>query len=287
MWNRFAILITAVTLFAVAPPAVAQPAAAADHALKLGYSVYLGGLNIFRLDVDLTRDGAGYVISGGGKTQGMIRVVWKWAVTATARGEVKGNGVVSRSYHVTTFKKQKRRSLRLSFPPSGGYSIERTPPDSPRKAKRRAKRMPKSIPAGTIDPVSVTMAVAEAAARGRGCGGRFPVFDGNRRYDVTFTKAGEEYLNKPGFSTFSGHAIRCTLAMKRISGFRKKPVMLRFWDEEKTEAPEIWLAKLNNTLPLVPVKFQADFNLGYMIVYLVKAEYRGRSLLAAGAGKRK
>ena len=103
----------------------------------------------------------------------------------------------------------------------------------------------------------------------------------------SWQQTGEELLNKPGFSTFSGHAIRCTLAMKRVSGFRKKPVMLRFWDEENTEAPEIWLGRLNNALPLVPVKFQADFNLGYMIVYLVKADYRGRSLLAAGLGKRK
>jgi hypothetical protein len=266
---------------------VARPALAGDHALKLGYTVYLGGLNIFRLDVNMTQDGPGYVIVGGGETKGMIRAIWRWAVEATARGEVNGAGVVSRTYDVSTIKKQKRRSLKLSFPPAGGYAITRTPPDSPRKAARRKGRLPKSIPPGTIDPISVAMAVADAAGRGKGCGGKYPVFDGNRRYDVTFTKVGDDLLSKPGFSKFSGRAIRCEFAMKRISGFRKKKVMLRFWDEEKHEPPQIWLGRLNNSLPFVPVQFQADFNLGYMIIYLVKADYRGRSLLAAAPQKRK
>jgi hypothetical protein len=265
----------------------ARPAAAGDHGLKLGYTVYLGGLNIFRLDVDLTRDGQRYVISGGGETKGMVRAIWRWAVAATAKGEVNGAGVVSRSYDVATVKKEKRRSLRLAFTQAGGYSITRTPPDSPRKARRRLLRLPKSIPPGTLDPISVSMAVAEAAGRGNGCGGKFPVFDGNRRYDVTFTKVGEEHLTRPGFSKFSGQSIRCALAMKRISGFRKKKLVLRFWDEEQYKAPLIWLGRLNNNLPLVPVQFQAEFNLGYVIIYLVKADYRGRSLLAAAPGRRK
>ena len=276
-----AVMVLAVALLA------ARPAAAGDHALKLAYTVYLGGLNIFQLDVNLTLDGERYVISGGGRTKGMVRAVWKWAVEATARGEVQGTGVVSRTYDVATIKKQKRKRLSLSFTRTGGYSVTRTPPDSPHKAKRRLRRLPKSIPAGTLDPVSVSMAVAGAVARDDSCGGTFPVFDGGRRYDLTFTKIGEDRLAKPGFSKFSGRAIRCALAMKRISGFRKKKVMLRFWDAAKLEPPLIWLGRLNDELPPVPVQFQADFNLGYMIIYLVKAEYHGRSLLAAVRSKRK
>ena len=258
---------------------LAQPTAAAEGVLKLGYDVYLGGINIFYFEAKLEREGDRYVISGGGKTKGFVRLVWRWAVNATAKGIVDGTGVVSRSYDVTTIRKQKHKLLRLAFKGSGAYSISRTPPDSPRKRKKR--QLPSSIPADTLDPVSVSLAVADALARGGSCGGKFPIFDGNRRYDLIFKKVGEEYFSKPGFSKYSGLTHRCQFAMKRISGFRKKRAALRFWDEEKHEPPQIWLGRLKKGLPLVPVQFQAEFNLGYMIIYLSKAEYGGRSVLAS------
>ena len=257
----------------------AQPAAGAEPVLKLGYDVYLGGLNIFQFDANLERRGDNYVISGAGKTKGFIRVMWRWAVNAKARGVINGAGVESRSYDVATIRKKKHKLLRLAFKGSGAFAITRTPPDSPRKRKKR--KPPASIPAGTLDPVSVSLAVAGALARGGSCGGKFPIFDGNRRYDLTFRKLGEEHLFNPGFSFFSGPTHRCQFAMKRISGFRKKRFALRFWDEEKHERPQIWLGQVKKGLPLVPIKFQAEFNLGYMLIYLRKAEYGGRSLLAS------
>jgi hypothetical protein len=255
----------------------ACPAEAQDRTLKLGYSVYLGGLNIFYLDVNLRLDGDRYEIFGGGETKGMIRMMWRWAVRGAATGVVNGSGVESLSYDVATVRKQKRKKLRLAFTGDGAYSITRTPKDSPRK--RKSRKLPKSIPQGTLDPISVSMAVASAAAKGETCGGRFPVFDGNRRYDLTFTKLGEEQLSRPGYSIFSGKAIRCRFEMKRISGFRQNRVALRFWDEAKIEPPLVWLGRLGEGLPMVPIQFQADFNMGYMIIYLSKAEYGDRQLL--------
>jgi hypothetical protein len=253
------------------------PAAAKDRTLKLGYDVYLGGLNIFYLDVNYRMDGDRYEIFGGGETKGFARMMWRWAVEASAKGVVNGKGVESMIYDVATKRKGKHRKLRLTFTENGAYSIVRNPKDSERKKKRR--KLPKSIPSGTLDPISVSMAVAGAAANGDACGGKYPVFDGNRRYDLTFTKLGEEHLSKPGYSVFSGRAIRCALAMKRISGFRQNRVALRFWEGEQLEPPQIWIGRLERDLPLVPIQFQADFNMGYMIIYLSKAEYGSRPLM--------
>lgn len=253
------------------------PAAAKDRTLKLGYDVYLGGLNIFYLDVNLRMDGDRYEIFGGGETKGMARMMWRWAVEASAKGVVNGKGIESMTYDVATKRKGKHRKMRLTFTEDGAYLISRNPKDTPAKRKRR--KLPKSIPTGTLDPISVSMAVATAAAKGQACRGKYPVFDGNRRYDLTFTRMGEEHLSKPGYSIFSGRAIRCSFAMKRISGFRRNRVALRFWDEEELEPPQIWIGRLVRSLPLVPIQFQADFNMGYMIIYLSKAEYGNRPLL--------
>lgn len=254
-----------------------SPAGAKERTLKLGYNVYLGGLNIFYLSANLRMNGDSYEIFGGGKTKGLVRMMWRWAVEAKARGVVNGRGVESVTYDVATVRKGKHKRLRLAFTGPGAYSITRKPADSPHK--RKSRKLPKTIPEGTLDPISVSMAVALAVAKGESCGGKFPVFDGNRRYDLTFTKVGEEQLAKPGFSIFSGRAIRCRLAMKRISGFRRNRVALRFWDDPTNEPPQVWLGRLKEGLPLIPIHFQADFNFGYMFIYLSKAEYDNRPLL--------
>jgi len=256
-----------------------QPAVATERVLKLGYDVYLGGLNIFYFDAMLKRQGDSYTISGGGKTKGVVRLIWRWAVNVTARGAVNSAGVVSRTYDEATIRKKKHKFLRLAFKGSGAYAITRTPPDSLRKRKKR--KLPKSIPMGTLDPISVSLAVASALARGGSCGGKFPIFDGNRRYDLTFKKVGEENFTKPGYTLYSGTTHRCEFSMKRISGFRKKRIALRFWDVEKHEPLKIWLGQVKKGLPLVPIQFQAEFNLGFLLIYLRKAEYGGRSLLAS------
>ncbi len=253
--------------------------------LTLGYDVYLGGLNIFSFDAGFTRNGARYTISGGGKTKGIVRLVWRWAVKTTSTGMLKGGKVVSHSYDVATLRKKKHKLMQLLFKGRGAYAITRTPADSPRKRKKR--KLPKSIPAGTLDPVSVALAVGGALEHGGSCGGKFPVFDGNRRYDLIFEKVGKEHLSKPGFSTFSGLTTRCRFTMKRVSGFRKKRFAIKFWDEEKHEQPQIWMGRLEKGLPLVLIQFQAEFNLGYMIIYLTKAKYGGRVLLAPRSKKLK
>lgn len=268
---RWTALVIALVVFS------GPPAAAKEPLLKLGYSVYLGGLNIFHLDANLRMNGDRYEIFGGGETKGFVRMMWRWAVQASAKGVVNGKGVESVTYDVATVRKGKHKRLRLAFGGNGAYSILRKPKDSPRKRKKR--ELPETIPEGTLDPISVSMAVAMALAKGESCGGKFPVFDGNRRYDLTFTKVGEEHLSRPGFSIFRGKAIRCRFAMKRISGFRRNRVALRFWDDADYEPPVVWVGRLKKDLPLVPIQFQADFNMGYMFIYLNKAEYRGEPLL--------
>jgi hypothetical protein len=259
-----------------------QPLAATEPTptptLTLGYDVYLGGLNIFSFEAGFKRKGARYTISGAGKTKGIVRLVWRWAVKTTSTGMLKGGRVVSHSYDVATLRKKKHKLMQLVFKGRGAYAITRTPTDSPRKRKKR--KLPKSIPTGALDPVSIVLAVGGALERGASCGGKFPVFDGNRRYDLIFEKEGEEHLSKPGFSTFSGPTTRCRFTMKRVSGFRKKRFAIRFWDEEKHEQPQIWMGRLDKDLPLVLIQFQAEFNLGYMIVYLRTANYGDRVLLA-------
>ena len=269
-------------LLAAGPPLRAQmpempdPAAGAGSVLELGYDVYLGGLNVFAFDVAFLRDGEAYVIRGGGESRGLIRVFWRWAADLAARGTVGEAQVDAQIYDIATVRRGEPKSLQLSFDGPGAYSIARDPPDND---YRRSKREPPaSLPADTVDPLSVALVVSEAVGRGRGCALSVPVFDGDRRYDLVFTELGRESLEPMSYTVFAGEALSCRFEMKRLSGFRKPRKYVRYWDEDGLEPPRVWVARLAPGLPPVPVRLAGDLNMGGLRIYLVRAEHDGRPI---------
>jgi hypothetical protein len=254
-----------------------QSAAAGERVLKLGYDAYIGGMKAFAFDADLAFNGRQYSISGGGASMGFIRWMWKWGVVAEARGTVSGTTVTARHYAVATMRKNKHKHMGLKFNGAGTYSITRTPPDTPHRASKREP--PDNLPNGAMDPLTATLSMANRIFHGGKCAGKVPVFDGNRRYDLTFSPLGRERIYVPGYTIFSGEALICTFGMKRISGFRRPRNVVRYWDEDDYEPPRVWVASLVKGMPPVPVKLEVDLNLGGLMIYLVRADHRGRPVL--------
>ncbi|MBT3792892.1 MAG: DUF3108 domain-containing protein [Rhodospirillales bacterium] len=261
------------------------PAVSAERVMKLGYEIYLGGLNIFGFDADFAFDRDRYRIKGGGKTKGVVRMFWRWGVDATARGIINGHGVEAQRYDVITARRKGDKHLQVAFKGDGAYGITRLPVDTPHRAQKRD--LPDFLPRLAVDPLSAAMVVSHRLGQGQTCGSQVPVFDGDRRYNLDFQDLGDEHLKRPGYLAFIGSARRCRFVMKQVSGFRKQKIKLRFWDDDKLEQPIIWMASVAPGLPAVPVQFQADFNLGYMMLYLVKASYKGRTLMAVNKGPKK
>jgi hypothetical protein len=166
--------------------------------------------------------------------------------------------------------------MQLSFDENGKYTIRRTPVDTPHRAAKR--QLPPIVPANTFDPLSISLKIARDIERGQGCKGTHPIFDGNRRYNLTFTDLGESPVPKTPYSAYDGKAYRCQFDIQRISGFQNPREFLRFWDEDNFDPPEIWVARLVQGMPPVPVRLQGDLNMGGLRIYLVWAEFAGKPL---------
>ena len=76
------------------------------------------------------------------------------------------------------------------------------------------------------------------------------------------------------YSIYQGPAVRCSLGIARISGFRKS---LRSARESGAEPPAIWMASIRPDLPPVPVRYEGEIKLGKIVVHLTDAEYRVES----------
>lgn len=252
-----------------------------EQVLKLGYNVYVGGLNIFAFTIDFTLGNEIYSLQGDGESRGMARMFWRWSTRIAAGGNIGTEGVRPQIYNVDTHSSRRDQSMQLSFDEGGKYTIRRTPPDTPhRKAKRE---LPPVVPKGTLDPLTFALRLARDVDGGNGCKGTHPIFDGNRRYNLVFTDLGQSDLAPTPYSVFAGKARRCQFDMVRISGFREPREYIRFWDEDSLDPPVIWLAPIVAGLPSVPVRAHGDLNMGGLRIYLVWAEYGGKPVFPGGA----
>jgi hypothetical protein len=164
-----------------------------------------------------------------------------------------------------------RRTSQLGFAEDGRYDLQQTPPPEPDPDIEG--ELPESLPDGTVDPLSLSIAASRALEQTGRCDQTVPVFDGRRRYDLTLKHIDAATLPPSEYSVYHGPAVRCSFSMKRISGFRKSWKTRRQVDADAS-APTIWVAPIRADLPPVPVRYDGAIALGNIVIHLTKAQVR-------------
>jgi hypothetical protein len=195
---------------------------------------------------------------------------------APARGAADGDPLRPQRYITVNSGRQQPRTMRLDFAPAGAYSVTRDPPGQSDPDAEEVE-LPSILPAEIFDPLSASLMATRNLAESGRCEQTLPVFDGKRRFDLIFQDAGQGNLPKSRLSAYAGPATMCIMTMKRISGFSKERRYAGRWEEEKQEPPTLWVARVREDLPPVPVRFTGAIALGSMVVHLTKVE-PGRQL---------
>jgi hypothetical protein len=251
------------------------PARAAEtmspRIVDLTYDVYLGGLHIFTFDVDMTLQPDRYRVAAEGATQGMVGWLYEWQTKLAAEGLDRNGRIEPQRYDVESNWQGNPRTVRLGFAEGGRYDLERTPPPEPDPDIEG--ELPESLPKGIVDPLSLAVAASRALQQNGRCDQTVPVFDGQRRYDLTLTHVDEATIPPSEYSVYHGPAVRCSFRMTRISGFRKS------WRTKRQVAvdaspPTIWLAPIREDLPPLPVRYDGAIALGNIVIHLTKAQVR-------------
>jgi hypothetical protein len=121
----------------------------------------------------------------------------------------------------------------------------------------------------TVDPVSAAMFVTlgSSASAADKCGRVVPVFDGKRRYNLTFKFLNDDTISL-GRDSFNGGkpvpAYHCQVSYERVAGFKpsKKPI--------KVPPLDVWMAPFPGTDFMVPVRLQASTDFGGVIARAVR-----------------
>jgi len=268
----------ALVAFGLAIAGAAGPAQAADGApartLDLTYDVYLGGLHIFTFDVDMTLRSGRYRVTAEGQTEGMVGWLYAWDVRLAAEGLDRNGRIEPVRYATDSEWQGNERMVRLGFAGDGRYRLERTPAPEPDPDIEGG--LPETLPDGTVDPLSLAVAASRALVENGRCDQTVPVFDGQRRYDLTLRHIDQATLPANDYSVYRGPAVRCGVSVRRISGFRKSWKSKRQWDAPSS-APTIWVAPIRPDLPPVPVRYDGAIALGNIVIHLTKAQVRSDS----------
>ncbi|HXV22937.1 MAG TPA: DUF3108 domain-containing protein [Alphaproteobacteria bacterium] len=256
---RIAALASFLHAWAATAPAEAQ------GDLLLVYDMRYGGVSIMELmaRVDLAEGNRqGYSISLQGRTVGLIDALKPMAFTATSQGVSNGHGLQPALYSTTTRKRGKKKALSVDFAPDRTPVARFTPPDD---AEEPA---PPEILEGSVDPASALLTLIQMVSKTASCSGAgtVEVFDGKKRYDVTFVDLPREMLHKTSYSLYSGEATRCRMDMRPLHGF--KPGKRRPLD-----GTMVWFGKALDGAPPLPVRIETEISLGSVRLELASVRW--------------
>lgn len=267
--RRLALGLCSGLIGAAAALLLARPLPAQDAgAVRLAYLGFLGAAQVIRVDVDLQlgpdmRLPERYrMVVRIGTTEGLHKLV-PFDMEADAHGVAGRGGVLPARFSSSTRIFQSSESVTLSYGKGGEVEITSEPPTI---EARRAER--EGLARATLDPLSATVAMMNTVLTHGTCTGRFPVFDGVRRYDLHVTAVGVSKVTRLGFSLYEGDATECSVRTELLAGFPEADVKAGLYPETTS----LWLAPVFDEASLVPVRVATRSVLGPLRLDLVEAE---------------
>lgn len=236
------------------------PAAAAP--LVVRYEAYAAGFPVVGFDFRLDETGRSYALDGEVRTLGLLRLFYRLDMRTESEGTI-GAGDLRPLFHEQVLRARGRdRSARLDYPGDGTVATSLVPAED----SGRPRPTPQQI-VHTLDPLTAILAIGRAVAQAGRCEGRFPIYDGRRRYDLVLGDDGAERLEKSTAYAYAGEVRRCSVAAVKIAGFS--------WDHDyspHTSDGSVWFASPRPGAPALPVRITFGSSWGFVSVRLTEID---------------
>lgn len=242
-----------------------------SHALS--YEIYAGGFQALKGDLNFDKKSGKYDIQMDVVTQNFIGKLFPWSGHYESTGSVSSGNLSPTLHQSKSIWKSSTKIMKMEY--SGGKLVKSTTEQN--GATTVADSFTSEMTSGTVDMLTATLMMLNAVDAHDACKGSFPVFDGKRRFNITLNDGGTATINKSKYSIFEGEAMRCTLKVEPVAGFKKKD-MKRGWmavqahTEAHAKPPTIWFARLEPNGPMLPVRMEINSDYGAVIAHLKSAK---------------
>ncbi|MGN6516926.1 MAG: DUF3108 domain-containing protein [Rhizomicrobium sp.] len=210
-------IFAAAAALALTTPAVAAPD---GSPLGIGYTIAFWALPFGHTHYDGKVTPDNYSAKMHFETSGVVSLFWKSKIDATVNGRIAAHSispVVYDSYSQDRDKPVQRVKVTFDGPvpetlAEPAYNTTKYPVTDEQKKN-------------TLDPMSALTAILSGVrvSDGNPCGSGVQVFDGRRRYDVTFTYKKDEHVELSN-RMFNGTAHLCQIHYNQIAGYKQKIV---------------------------------------------------------------
>ena len=232
--------------------------AQAGSTLQMAMTLYAGGVTLGKVDLNTTIRGDQYHSVSNLQTSGIVNAFWQSEIQATSTGTVAAKSVEPGLYDsYYTGHADKKQEVSLTYD-NGAIRLYANP-----SYPLTGYEVPAAQQKGTLDPLSaITFFVSGVASSADNpCGVLLPVFDGRRRYDVSFEKVKDVTVAMDN-GLYKGKAVLCQMHYKQISGY--KPRVLK--DSAKFPLINAWITTMPSAVTgrpyVVPLRVWADTEYG-------------------------
>lgn len=250
------------------------------------YDVYAGGFHVVQADlsIDYTTQGR-YSLDMTAGTFGFLGSIAPWQGQYTTQGWIKGDARQPEQHQSVTTWRDEDETHTYQYGNNGdfkAYIIKE------HEKAAYTKEVDAELTKGTTDLLSATLQIMESVAAGKPCEGTSEIFDGKRRFKQVFADQGEKILESSKYNIYDGKARECTVEVVPAGGkWRDKPrgwMSIQEQGRARGTMPTVWMAKITEDAPAVPVKIRVKTAYGTMFMHL--AEYKhGEEFLIADKRK--
>ena len=240
----------------------ATGAPAKSPGVTLRYEVSWSLIPLLEIESRSRVDPSNYEMDVEMETVGVVDFLFSWRANQASRGEVESAKVSPRSFRTTSEFRGRRQDIDLGYGPEG---LDRERVEGSTVDPSERVEVPAEMRQSTMDPLSAVVQVSRRLVAGESCDGIARIFDGVRRYDLTYQDLGEREVGDG--EKFGGRARLCRATMVPLGGFWRPK------DREPDSLHHIdayWAPPWPGADP-VPVKLALEGSRGTLEVRLVEA----------------
>ena len=264
-------LVSAGVFADTASGTVPPVAAMSEHEQKMTYEVYAGGINAVEAELDVAYESKErYHMSLAAQTRGFLRKLAPWSGIFETKGWRKEDGGEAPEMHRSSATWRDEEEVKeYSYGKDGSFKGLRVIEEG----EDKSEKIDDELTQGTTDALTAMLEVMKKISADGVCEGNSEVFDGDRRFELIFVHEADEVLEATDYNVYNGPAVRCTVEVKPISGkWHTKPrgwLSIQEQGREKGMLPTVWMAKIDDHGPAVPVKVRVKTDYGTLFAHLI------------------
>ena len=249
--------------------------------LDLSFNLYVGGIPLGQVEMSSRLEGKGYTALSRLETAGIVNTFWQSKIETSASGVIVDDGTVKPSLYDSFSQNHadKHQHATLTFGPDGPKALYSDPPYPENNHPVSA-----SLQKNTLDPLSAAVYLVNSsdAAGDRPCDVTAPVFDGRRRYDVSFHYVKEAAVHMDN-GLYDGKAMVCEVRYRQIAGYDQTII------ERAKRFPKIyaWVVPVQSTADpgrhyLLPLRVWTESAYGIVVALASQVKLDGANLRRGG-----